>query len=116
MIILALKAGLRLGELLALRREDIESRPGLLRWAFGHAWFRDRGEEREGEGHPTRGRGDRGAQGRAAPTGPLVFCDAAGRMWKKNEVKLSALARLPQGRAPCRSAGTFSGTRSRLTS
>ena len=82
------QGGARQGELLALRLGGHRSRHGSASGpALGHAWHRDRAEEREGEGDPTRGRGDRGAQGRAAPRGPLVFCDAAGRMWKKNECK-----------------------------
>ena len=99
MIVLALKAGLRQGELLALRREDIDLVTGLLRVRRSVT----RGfvtEPKSGKGRDVP-LGDEAIAALKAERhlrGPLVFCDAAGRMWKKNEVKH------PLWRA-CRKAG-----------
>ena len=99
MIVLALKAGLRQGELLALRREDIDLVTGLLRVRRSVT----RGfvtEPKSGKGRdiPLGDEAIAALKAERHLRGPLVFCDAAGRMWKKNEVKH------PLWRA-CRKAG-----------
>jgi len=99
MIVLALKAGLRQGELLALRREDIDLVTGLLRVRRSVT----RGfvtEPKNGKGRdiPLGDEAIAALKAERHLRGPLVFCDAAGRMWKKNEVKH------PLWRA-CRKAG-----------
>ena len=98
MIILALKAGLRQGELLALRREDIDLVTGLLRVRRSVT----RGfvtEPKNGKGRdiPLGDEAIAALKAEGHLRGPLVFCDSAGRMWKKNEVK-HPLWGLPQGR------------------
>ncbi len=81
MIILALKAGLRQGELLALRREDIDFVTGLLRVRRSVT----RGivtEPKSGKGRdiPLGDEAIAALKAERHLRGPLVFCDAAGRM------------------------------------
>jgi integrase len=116
MIILALKAGLRQGELLALRREDIDLVTGLLRVRRSVT----RGfvtEPKSGKGRdiPLGDEAIAALKAERHLRGPLVFCDDAGRMWKKNEVK-HPLWRACRKAASVRSAGTSFGTRSLRTS
>ena len=118
MIIVALKTGLRQGELLALRWEDVDLVTGRLRVrrSVTRGVVTD-AEERQVAGDPARRRGDRGAQGRAAPSG-ASWCSATtrGGCWKKGEVQASALARVQARPGSGGSAGTSFGTRSRRTS
>jgi integrase len=99
MVIVAMKTGLRQGELLALRWEDIDLVSGLLRVR--------RSVTRNVVTVPKSGKGREVALGDEVLAalkaerhlrGPLVFCAADGRMWKKNECKH------PLWRA-CRKAG-----------
>ena len=97
MIILALKAGLRQGELLALRWEDIDLVDGLLRVrrSVTRGIVTD-AEEREGAGDPARGRGDRGAQGASASSRAARVLRRRGADVEKDEVQASALAGVPK--------------------
>ncbi len=88
MITVALKTGLRQGELLALRWEDIDLVTGLLRVR--------RSITRGIVTDPKSGKGrDVPLSDEAIATlkrerhlrGPTVFCNGAGRMWTKNELK-----------------------------
>jgi integrase len=88
MITVAIKTGLRQGELLALRRDDVDLVAGLLRVR--------RSVTRGVITEPKSGKGRDVALGDEALSalkterhlrGPLIFCDAEARMWKKNECK-----------------------------
>ena len=88
MVRVAIKAGLRQGELLALRWEDVDLVSGLLRVR--------RSVTRGVVTVPKSGKGRDVPLGDEAIAalkaerhlrGPLVFCNADGRMWKKNECK-----------------------------
>jgi integrase len=88
MVKVAVKTGLRQGELIALRWEDIDLVKGLLRVR--------RSATRGVVTVPKSGKGRDVALGDEAIAvlkaerhlrGPLVFCNQDGRMWKKNECK-----------------------------
>ena len=99
MVILALKAGLRQGELLALRWEDIDLVTGLLRVRRSVT----RGvvtEPKSGKGRDVP-LGDEAIAALKAERhlrGPLVFCDAGRADVEEERVQASALARLQEGR------------------
>ena len=100
MIVLALKAGLRQGELLALRREDghrFGHRSASVRRSVTRG-FVTKPKSGKGRDIPLGDEAIAALKAERHLRGPLVFCDAVGRMWKKNEVKH------PLWRA-CRKAG-----------
>ena len=116
MIILALKAGLRQGELLALRREDIDLVTGLLRVrrsvTRGFVTEAKSGKGRDiplGDEAIAALKAERHLRGRSCSATPRGGC---GRRTRSSIRSGAPAAR--QGSV--RSAGTFFGTRSRLTS
>ena len=117
MILIGLKAGLRQGELLALRWEDIDLVTGLLRvTALGHAWRRDDAEEREGEGRSHSGT-RRSRRSRPSGTFGGRSCSATRRGGCQEERVSSIRSGARASKAGCgRSAGTSFGTRSLRTS
>jgi integrase len=88
MVKVAIKTGLRQGELLALRWEDIDLVSGLLRVrrsvTRGVVTVPKSGKGRE---VPLGDEAIAALKAERHIRGPLVFCNLDGRMWKKNECK-----------------------------